>query len=78
MKLYKQYNKQQITGWNGHQIIKHVKLCGQHWWLLIKLAKTSRFKSTGQIKISELNFFPKVEAQDVVDGRAETLALQMD
>ncbi len=35
-------------------------------------------KSTSQIKINELRFFPKDGNQDIIDVRANSLALQMD
>ena len=57
------------------------KACKTVWSALMALDQIDEdqsFKSTGQMKISELRFFPKDETQDEIDIRAKSLALQMD
>ena len=46
------------------------KACKTVWSTLMALDQIDEdrsFKSTGQMKISELKFFPKDESQDIID-----------
>ena len=55
--------------------------CRTVWTALMvfdQIAENQSFKSTGEIKIGDLPFFPQDGSMDVVETRANSLSIQLD
>lgn len=62
--------------WSSNNIA--CRTVGSALMVFDQISENQPFKSTGEIKIGDLPFYPQDGSMDIVDVRAKSLAIQLD